>query len=303
VVRAEAGATAVFALGAGESARELRWGERTLTFATGSSLTRVDRRTLMATKLRGTGVENTFAASAEGDLVVVAEDPSAAAPTRVLVHENGVEITRVSSPKVGYLRVDGAERLAVWVERDDDWTLGRDRGFLHTVDAATRVHLRFPMKGSGCANAPEYLVRFEGGKIVTDASCSMGCPSVRWTSRAVTYDARTGAVLSDTSTEEQQSYNEVQAEEHAGIEEVASSLHVEARAVTPLPGGAEALAETPAGVVRVPVRLTPPGISLEASAGASLDGLTISEDGALVAGVVGGRVRVWELATGHALLR
>ena len=48
---------------------------------------------------------------------------------------------------------------------------------------------------------------------------------------------------------------------------------------------------------------TTPGIELETSEGASLSELTFSHDGSVLAGIVNGRMRVWDAKTGGALLR
>jgi hypothetical protein len=120
--------------------------------------------------------------------------------------------------------------------------------------------------------APDTITSVGGGRIVTDASCSVGCPSVRWTERRITYDARTGAVVSDVSFEEPKSYNEELDELRERLTNAADKLGVDsARCCT--------------------------------YRGVAPDALAFSPTGALVAATVAGSPRVWDGASGRLILR
>lgn len=160
------------------------------------------------------------------------------------------------------------------------------------------------MTGSGCAIAPETVQRVSGGEIVTDASCSLGCPSVRWTHRAVTYDATSGRILEDTSTTEERSANEQLAEEKARIDHVAARLRLEPAAMMRAPGNDQLVVARGGALALVALsdRAAAP-IALESSEGAKVDSIAFSLDGSIVAGIVDGRARAWDTATGAATLR
>lgn len=305
--RAADGAVATYPSPSGEPFAP-RWGTRAVSWSSGSALVRVDRATFRARTFPSAPEQETlFASSAEADVVAVAQAGGEGGPGAVTVFVEGeaTPIVRVASSVVTELHVDAEGAMVVWLERlSSDSEKGEDRPMLHAVDVATRAHVRFAGLGSGCSIAPESITRVGDGKIVTDASCRIGCPSVRWTDRAITYDAHTGRVLGETSVTEERSYNEAMVEARARVEAAAARLRVEPDAMLQAPSRDALLVADERGLALVDVadRAAAP-LELEGSAGASLGALTFSEDGALVAGVVGDRARAWEVATGRALLR
>lgn len=283
---------------------QVAFGPESVVVDEGSRVVVVDRATLRTTTLRAARDDGRAAASDGLAVALVAErqDPTHPDPTGydVQVLGHGRPVARVKSTSFESPLFDKERGLAVWVERlTPDEAAWRDRGFVHAVDATTGKDLRFALRGSGCGNAPEYVERIEDGKLVTDASCSLGCPSVRWSKRTIVYDLATGSVLSDTSVESATSWNEEMALVETWLESTATSLGVDVDDVTRVPDSMDTLAATPKGLVRV----GPPGrIAIEGSRGARIASVALSKDGALAAGIVDGRARVWDLVAGRALV-
>lgn len=298
VVRASDGAIARVPV-SNPHGTQVSFGPESVVVTEGPRAVVVDRATMRVTTLRATG-EGGRAEASDGLAVALVAERREASGYDVQVLSRGRPVSRIQSASVEGVRFDTARGLAVWVERlepsEGAW---RDVGFVHAVNAATGMDVRFPLRGSGCANAPEYVERVEDGKLVTDASCSLGCPSVRWSKRTVVYDLTTGDVLSDTSVESATSWNEEMGLVETWIDSTATSLGIAVTDVTRVPDSMDTLAATPGGLVRV----GPPGrIAIEGSRGASLASLAVSKDGALAAGVVGGRTLVWDLVAGKALV-
>lgn len=296
----------------GIDAVAVHWSDRFVWWSTNGKLTRVDRASLQVTDFAPTdGAVAESATSADGAVIALAWRGEGNRPGGAAIFVAGAEPLRFASPSVDQLSVDAAGTTIAWLERIEDPNFQDDIAFMHTVDVATRVHRRFRAKGSGCAIVPESLQSVGAGVVVTDASCSMGCPSVRWEHRAVTYDAKTGRVVRDTSTTEERSWNEEQEADLAAVTDVTTRLGLGVDAVArgpkkdvvifTKPGSATEERTEAAAIARIVGTSEP--IALEASTGAALSTLTISADGALVAGVVDGRARVWSAATGRALLR
>jgi hypothetical protein len=298
VVRASDGAIARIALSTPHGV-QVTLGPESVVVDEGPCAVVVDRATLRTTTLRAARDDGRAVASDGLAVALVAERPDPIGyDVRVLGH--GRPTARVHSASFESPLFDKERGLAVWVERlaadEPPW---RDAGFVHAVDANTGKDLRFALRGSGCGNAPEYVERIEDGKLVTDASCSLGCPSVRWSKRTIVYDLATGSVLSDTSVESATSWNEEMALVETWLESTAKSLGVDIADVTRVPDSMDTLAATPRGLVRV----GPPGrVEIEGSRGASLASVALSKDGALAAGIVDGRAMVWDLVAGRALV-
>jgi hypothetical protein len=203
------------------------------------------------------------------------------------------------------LAVDREGTNVVWIERFIDEERFTDTGHLHVIDVAARTHLRFPMTNSGCRNAPERIEAVRDGKITTDPSCSIGCPSVRWTHRSVTYDTHTGKIVRDVSSTDSASWNEEQSALRSAVDAAAARFGVETSAMLEQPRAARTsfAIERAVGLAIVELSAGPAPIELQESKGASVSELTFSSDGSILAGIVGGRMRAWDGATGRALLR
>ncbi len=303
IVRASDGAIGSFPASFGDSSASAHWGTKNVYFVTKEELTRVDRETLKPAKVKAHGDDARFAMSADAEVIAVAAGGTVVVYASSESESAPKPVMRLPAPDLVDIRVQADGANVVWVEQRIDET-NSDNGHLHTIDVAARTHVRFAMVNSGCGNAPEYLQEVADGKIKTDPSCAIGCPSVRWTRRTVVYDAKTGAKLEDESYTEEKSWNEQQGELRDEVESLANKLHVKLEEMThqPAKDGGRFLLAKEKGLELVAPK-TSDGIPLEASKDAYLAGLTFSNDGALVAGMVDGRARVWEAATGRAILR
>lgn len=300
LVRASDGAIGTYPTSDGGSV--VSWGERAATFSESDRLVRIDRATLRAASFRSSRGPVTIAASTDATTVAFATAPADGAPATVQVFDGdpGAPVLSLASPTVEDLRASADGAFVVWIERQER-NDGADHGFLHAIDVAARSHARFPMLGAGCSIVPESVRSVRDGTIATDASCRLGCPSVRWSERTVTYDARSGRVISDETVETSQSWNEQVAATEAFVEGIATRLHVGHESI--LRGGSDTfLVGRPNGVSIAsspPVATTP----LEDSAGASVDALLVSPDGKVIAGLAAGRLRAWDAITGSSLVR
>lgn len=298
LVRASDGAIASFAGAFGESDPNVQWGDKNVHWSIGNHLKRVDRETLKATTIRAQGESPKFAASSEATVVAVAAGGTVA----VYTEGDAKPILTVPAPDLAEVVVQADGANVVWIERTYDEENFSDRGHLHAIDVTAKTHVRFAMKNSGCTTAPEVLTEVKGAKITTDPSCAIGCPSVRWTHRTLTYDAKTGAIVEETSYTEEQSYNEEQSALREEVEKAAKKLETDLLDMTHRPKHDSFLLRKDEGLVLASPKSND-RIGLEASKGAGLATLAFSRDGALVAGTVGDRARVWDAATGRALLR
>jgi hypothetical protein len=235
-----------------------------------------------------------FALSSDGAVVAVGYAPQLTPTGHVEVfRRSGDRVATVPSAFVSSLTVEPAGSLVAWVE------LG-DHQRVHSLDVASGRDAFFLAKGPGCEVAPDTITKVEAGRIVTDASCSVGCPSVRWTERVIAYDARTGAVVSDTSTEETKSANEQLADLRERIEKTANRLGVAVGMMAPVPKREAVAVLGESGVRIVDVDMLR-DVTLEDAAGVSVERLVFSESGALVTAIVGGHVRVWDAVSGRLL--
>jgi hypothetical protein len=269
---------------------------------------RVDRGTLAASVIAAPpGADVQVAASEDADVLAVAWPARDGAPAAVAVHAGGAPRAdrRVETPSVEGLGVSAAGTTVAWIERGaasiDALT---DDGYLHTLDPVSGAHRRVHMRGSGCAVAPEVITRVEEGAVLSDASCSLGCPSVRWTRKTVRYDAASGRILAETSTTETQSYNEESAALSDRLGDVAADLGVARSALLGVGTEDTLVVVTGSGALAVVGVSDPLGsrVDLERSAGASLASVVLAPDASVVAAVLGGRAAAWDAATGRRLL-
>lgn len=300
IVRADDGAVATFAT---RSTPFPTWGDTKVYWTADGAFTRVDRETLEASIVRAPDEKAQFAASHEGTVVAIASKGN------VLLHVAGTSapILQIASPdETAQLTVDRDGTSVVWIERAIDEKTFSDKGHLHVIDVGARSHVRFPMTNSGCGNAPETIEAVRDGQIITDPSCSIGCPSVRWTHRSVSYDARTGKIVRDVSHKETASWNEEQGSLGNEVDAAVTREHVEPKAMLAQErrgSPTQFVVERASGLSIVPLTAGATPLDLEDSAGASVTDLTFSSDGTVLAGVAGGRMRAWDGATGRALLR
>jgi hypothetical protein len=308
LVRASDGAVGTYPAALGETGTAVRWGDRTVWWTVDGKLTRVDRETLHAITFAAPGATAAnVVTSHEADavaMVIASSDPGTPARVVVFAGDPHAPIMDLPAPSLESIVVDDAGTLVVWVERADGSADGADRGFLHAIDVAARSHVRFAMKGSGCSIAPERVEMVRAGKIITDASCRIGCPSVRWSSRTIAYDARSGLVLDDTSVKEERSFNEQMGEMQTTAEDTATRLGIPVAEMMHDAAKGTLLLVRPTGLaVTKPSDAREAPIPLDDSADAYLSELAFSPDGSVVAGIVDGRARAWDTETGRSLVR
>lgn len=298
IVRASDGAFFTSTVQFGDQST-LQWGNETVFWISGKTLTRVDRKSLVPKTVQTTqAAESTFAMSANAEIVAIKNG------NFVSIFANEKDpILRLRAPNAGEIYVDKEGTNVVWAERVIDEKTLTDKGHIHAVNIANRTHIRFAMRNSGCGIAPETIESVKGGHITTDPSCSIGCPSVRWTHKSITYDAKSGVIVDESSWTEALSWSEEQEERRASLEKLTEKLDVKFDHLMHHPGGRAVLVARQDGLTLEAIAQNSPSIVFEDSEEATLSAFSFSSDGKYLAGRIGQRARVWDATTGRALLR
>lgn len=99
---------------------------------------------------------------------------------------------RIVAASVSLPVVDDAGRLVAWSEPAIE---PEQPVWLHTIDLASGVHLRFRAQGARCPIADEVVHRIEGTSVITEDTCHPGCASIPYTPSYVEYDATSGRLV------------------------------------------------------------------------------------------------------------
>ncbi len=166
-----------------------------------------------------------IATGGRGGLFAVADHSEAAGAFVVEVWKPGAAASehRVASAFVSELVSNDSETKLAWVEHGED---AEARTWLHTLDASTGAHLRFPTRGGDCPIDHEHIVSIDDREVRTDAECSPGCPSLTSQADYLAYDLATGALLRRWAGPLGASYNEMFADRVADAERIAARLGI-----------------------------------------------------------------------------
>lgn len=148
-----------------------------------------------------------------------------------------------------------------------------------------------------CGQSPERIVSIDDDTIVTDVSCSLGCPSEAYTPEHAVYDRKTGTLLRQESGETEPAYTSVQGDASLRFEEDLEKLGLAAAQVLPLPGASRRYLLAREGALVV-VRGGKVRARLENSAEIAVTDAVLSHDGGLVALKAGAGFRVWNTSSG-----
>lgn len=176
--------------------------------------------------------------------------------------------TRTASAHVGNVIADETAARVAWLEHDAE--ADHDRVWLHTLDVARNVHLRFPSEAAPCSIDIERLVRIDGTELVTDEECTTGCPSFPSEPSFVAYDFASGAFTRRWAGPVSPPYND-------GLAASARGLRI-------------ASAQDGATVV-----------DLESAEGFTPAEVTFADDGARLVGEGRSGVALWDATTGARL--
>lgn len=107
---------------------------------------------------------------------------------------------------------------------------------IHIFHLNTSEHVR--IDGYVCGSTlTEEPIRLENGTLVTDATCSLGCPSVRWQPVFRTYDTVHGTFVSERKEAEALSYNDRRSQWMSAVEALVIREHVALSDVAITPEG------------------------------------------------------------------
>lgn len=141
--------------------------------------------------------------------------------------------TRTASAHVAQVIADDDVARVAWAEHDAD--ADHHRVWLHTLDVAANVHLRFPSRAEPCSLAPERLEKIAGAELVTDEECTTGCPSFASEPSFVAYDFASGAFTRRWAGPVSPPYNEGLAARIDEAERIANAFGLSRESVGELP--------------------------------------------------------------------
>lgn len=153
-----------------------------------------------------------------------------------------------------------------------------------------------------CSPYPERIVSFDDKTVVTDTSCSLGCPSESYTPDQAIYDRKTGALLRHKNGATERPYTHVQAEMLSRVTADAEALGRTLETIVLLPGSARRYVIAQDGALRV--HNGTKHVILEGSSGSSeLSTVVASDDGDWIALPDGDGFRAWDTRSGAPLFR
>jgi hypothetical protein len=270
-------------------------------WSTESEIVIVDPAAWRAVRLPRQGTPSIVAAD-DGSAIAILQDTHdtlGSGSVAVLVPGEARPRAVIAAAHASGLRVSPEGAKVAWTEES-----GTDDGviFIHTLDVASGAHARFIGQGARCMVAPEFIVGLNRDEVITDGSCSVGCPSVRWSHVTLRYDATTGAQLGKTQWEEEMSWNELVAARTAVAEDGASRLAIPLTAMIGQPKSERVLVERePSSFALADLAEGRVLVTFAGSDGVALEAVQFSPDGELLAGVADGRPVGWDVASGGRL--
>lgn len=211
--------------------------------------------------------------------------------------------TRTASAHVGQVVADEAVARVAWVEHDID--AEHDRVWLHTLDVAANVHLRFPSKATPCSLGSERLEAITATELVTDEECTTGCPSFPSEPSLVAYDFASGAFTRRWAGPVTPPYTDELAARMAEAERIANAFGLSRETTTELPlrrhPSLDRVLAPSARGLRIAAHDGSTLVDLDGSDGFTVADVVFADGGARLVASAPARVALWDATTGRRL--
>ncbi len=212
--------------------------------------------------------------------------------------------TRTASAHVGQVIADEDAARVAWVEHDAD----HDRVWLHTLDVAANVHLRFPSRAEPCSIGVERLEKIAGAELVTDEECTTGCPSFASEPSFVAYDFASGAFTRRWAGPVTPPYNDGLAARMEEAERIANAFGLSRETTSELPLRRQPSSDLvlAAGARGLRIARAHDGstvVDLAGSEAFTATDVVFTKNGARLVGEGPSGVALWDARTGARLFR